>query len=200
MPPTYIPILSPTTQIHDDIILQLQALPIIQGIIATNRIGTWYDNKGDLVSLGTLSPTNIRVWCDDEGVIDVSPGPFLSRYTLVVSVIVGQDLPVTEITYNLGNAHTVFEAICGSVYYAFYTRQMTFPGVAGQYPTGEGRNGEWIYLGKVSGSDSEEFFEAHFGWKLDYYRDMTTIPVVWQTTATSTTTSTSTSTSTATAT
>jgi len=190
--PTYIPIMSPTSYIHDDIIAQLQALPIITGIIAANRIARWYDNKGDGTSLGILSPTNIRVWCDDEGVIDVSPGPFLSRYTLVVSVIVGQDLPVSEITYNLGSAHNVFEAICGAVYYAFYTRQMTFPGVAGQYPTGEGPQGEWIYLGKVSGSDSEEFFEAHFGWTLNYYRDMQTIPPVWETTATSTSTATAT--------
>ena len=195
-------ITSPTDQIHDAIIASLQALPIVTGIIPANRINRWFDNRntpttGTPTSLGALSPTNIRVFCDDEGELQESVGPCLYTFTLCVSVITGQDLPPNEILYNLGTPHMQHEAIVGAVWYAWNQRMVNFPNVTGLDWVGNSPFGEWIYLGKASGADSEEWFETHLAWKLNYVRSNT--QPAWSS-ATSTTTSTSTSTATATAT
>ena len=194
----YTPITSPTDQIHDDIINQLQLLPIIYGIINPQRINRWYDPKDTVVnnvvtSLGLLQPTNIRIFCDDDGERQESVGPVLYNFTLCVSIITGQDLPPAEILYNLGTPHMMHEAIVGAVWYAWNQRMVNFPTVIGLDWVGNGPMNEWIYLGKASGSDSEEFFETHLAWHLDYTRSNT--QPAW-----SSATSTSTSTSTATAT
>ena len=200
---TYTPRYSRTDRIHDAIIAQLQAYAQLTGLVPPLNIGRWWDDRGDSGSTGMLQPLTVKVYAVEHPEDPESIGPVLFRYTLGVTVLTAMDYPQLSIPYSIANPHALHEAICGAVEAAWFDKVMTFPdlteltAIPNRSPSNP--TGDWIYEGKEETHETEQWFETHYKWRLDYCRDPNYTPPSTSTaTATATTSATTTTTATST--
>jgi hypothetical protein len=170
-------------------------------LVPATNISRWWDNRGDSIAVGTMQPLSVKVYAIEHAEDPNSIGPRLFSFTLAVTCLTPQDYPQLSIPYSIENPHELHEAICGAVEALWFDRIATFPVLTGLIAVPntslDRTNGDWVYEGKEETHDTEQWFETHYAWRLDYCRDTTYVPPATTTaTATATTTSTSTATST----
>lgn len=167
----------PTHVIHESIITQLQSYAPLLEIIDPLRIKTPFDNRGDALSTGDLTPTNILVYAVDNGEDKNSVGMTLWSYDLAISVCTAQDIPAgsSELPTPLITPHLLQGALVGAIWYAFYNYEITVPIVNGL----KGTSQNFIYLGQEKGdADTSDWFQDTFVFHLPYYRDTYINPFV----------------------
>jgi len=171
-------IYTPSHQIHDDIITQLQNYAPLLQVVASNRIKAWWDNRGDIYSTGNLTPTNVMVYCQDDGEEIEAVGPSLYKFTLAITVMTAQDIPSgsSELPAPLTTPHLLHNAILGAIWYAFYNQAINQPIVNGLTSCTSNIN-RFIYMGRLPAStDNANYFEDTMVFDLHFYKSDFTDP------------------------
>lgn len=173
------PLYSPTHQIEEGIIAQLQAYSPLIAIISPARIRTVWNNRADGTSGAGLCATNIMVSADDDGEDAESIAIKLVKFQLAVMVITSQDCADSELVAPLTIPHLLHEAICGELWYAWFQGYMTQPTITGmRYAvTGPGRAARWMYKGRGEGATDAKWFADTYLFEMHYVRDSSWPPV-----------------------